>query len=51
VLVRARKDARGPLRLFPGLALHAEGGGFCSWVEEVLREGKALPLDAGEQDD
>ena len=51
VLIQARKDARGPLRLVPGLALHAAGGGFCPWVEEVLREGKALPLNEGEQDD
>jgi tRNA1(Val) A37 N6-methylase TrmN6 len=51
VLIHARKGARGPLRLAPGLALHDERGGFCPWVEDVLREGRALDLSNGEQDD
>jgi tRNA1(Val) A37 N6-methylase TrmN6 len=45
VLIRARKGARGPLRLLPGLVLHDEGGGYRPWVEQVLREGRALDLD------
>jgi tRNA1(Val) A37 N6-methylase TrmN6 len=50
-LIQARKGARGPLRLLPGLALHDEGGGFCPWVEDVVREGRALDLSGGGQDD
>ena len=50
VLIHARKGARGPLHLVPGLALHDEGGSFCPWVEAVLREGRALDLGPGGQD-
>ena len=32
VLVQARKGARGPLRLAPGLVLHDERGGFEPWL-------------------
>jgi tRNA1(Val) A37 N6-methylase TrmN6 len=50
VLIQARKGARGPLRLLPGLALHDEGGGFSPWVEDVLRHARALELSGGGQD-
>jgi tRNA1(Val) A37 N6-methylase TrmN6 len=50
VLIQARKGARGPLRLVPGLALHDEGGGFCPWLEHVLRDARALDLSGGGQD-
>jgi tRNA1(Val) A37 N6-methylase TrmN6 len=42
VLIQARKGARGPLRLVPGLALHDQSGSFSPKVEDVLRHGKAL---------
>jgi hypothetical protein len=51
MLIHARKGARGPLRLVPGLALHDERGGFCPWLEDVLREGRPLDLSQGRQDD
>ena len=51
VLIQARKGARGPLRLVPGLALHDESGGYCPWVEQVLRDGRGLDLGHGVQDD
>ena len=50
VLVQARKGARGPLRLAPGLVLHDERGGFEPWLEEVLRDGQALDLGNGGHD-
>jgi tRNA1(Val) A37 N6-methylase TrmN6 len=51
MLVQARKGARGPLRLLPGLVLHDEHGGFEPWLEDVLRHGRALDLGDGRQDD
>jgi tRNA1(Val) A37 N6-methylase TrmN6 len=50
VLVQARKDARGPLRLLPGLVLHDEHGSFHPWLEDVLRHGRALDLADGGHD-
>jgi tRNA1(Val) A37 N6-methylase TrmN6 len=50
VLVQARKDARGPLRLLPGLVLHDEHGSFQPWLEDVLRHGRALDLADGGHD-
>ena len=50
VLIHARKGARGPLRLAPGLALHDQSGGFTPTVEEVLRDGRSLDLSDGERD-
>jgi tRNA1(Val) A37 N6-methylase TrmN6 len=50
VLVQARKGARGPLRLAPGLVLHDERGAFEPWLEEVLRDGQALDLGNGGHD-
>jgi tRNA1(Val) A37 N6-methylase TrmN6 len=50
VLIQARKGARGPLRLAPGLVLHDAHGGFCAQVEDVLRHGRALDLGEGSRD-
>jgi tRNA1(Val) A37 N6-methylase TrmN6 len=50
VLIQARKGARGPLRLAPGLVLHDSAGGFRAEVEGVLRDGLALDL-VGEASD
>ena len=43
MLVRARRGARGPLRLARGLALHRAGGAFTEAADAVLR-GAALDL-------
>ena len=50
MLVQARKGARGPLRLAPGLVLHDEHGGFEPRLEDVLRHGRALDLGDGGHD-
>lgn len=43
VVVRARKEARGPLTLGPGLLVHpAEGEGFTEDAAAVLKDGAAL---------
>ncbi len=42
VIVRARKGARGPLRLAAGLVLHEADGGFTQAASAILREGQAL---------
>ena len=44
VIVRARKGARAPLTLHPGLVLHAPGGGYTAAAEAVLRDAAALTL-------
>ncbi len=44
VLVRARRGARSPARLLPGLVLHEAGGGFTPEAEAILRHGAPLPL-------
>ncbi len=44
VLVQGVKGGRGPCRVLPGLALHADGGGFTAAAEAVLRGGEALAL-------
>ena len=44
VIVRARKEARGPFRLAPALTLHpSEGEGFTKAASAILRDG--APLD------
>lgn len=43
VIVQARRDARGPTLLLPGLVLHGEGSGYTAGAEAVLRD--AAPLD------
>jgi tRNA1(Val) A37 N6-methylase TrmN6 len=44
MLARGVKGGRGPLRLLPGLALHAAQGAFTPEAEAVLRTGAALEL-------
>ena len=43
VLLRWIRGGRAPLRLLPGLVLHA-GGGFTPAAEAVLRDAMALPI-------
>lgn len=50
ILVQARKGARGPLCLAPGLVLHEPSGSFTAKADEVLRHGHALDLRAGWRD-
>jgi tRNA1(Val) A37 N6-methylase TrmN6 len=50
VLIQARKGARGPLRLAPGLALHDPSGNFGRKAEDILRQGRALDLSEGWRD-
>ncbi len=45
VIVQARKGSAAPLRLLPGLTLHAEGGGYSEAAEAILRHGAPLPMD------
>lgn len=42
VILRARRDARGPARLHAGLVLHAADGRFTVAAERVLRGGESL---------
>jgi len=44
VIVSGRKGVATPLRLAPGLVLHAEGGAFTAAAEAVLRHGAGLTL-------
>ena len=46
VLVAARKGARGPLRLLPGLVLHEADGRFTPAADAIFRQGAELPLQA-----
>jgi tRNA1Val (adenine37-N6)-methyltransferase len=46
VLVRGVKSGRGPMRLLPGLVLHAGDGGYTPAAQAVLRAGMALDLNA-----
>ncbi|HEX7390208.1 MAG TPA: SAM-dependent methyltransferase [Acidiphilium sp.] len=43
VIIQARKGARGPDALLPGLTLHGEGGYTCD-AEAILRNGQPLTL-------
>jgi tRNA1(Val) A37 N6-methylase TrmN6 len=43
VLLRARKGARGPAKILPGLVLHETDGHFTEAAEAVLRN--AAPLE------
>lgn len=47
VIVRARKGARGPLRLARGLVLHEACGAFTPAAEAVLRHAAPLILEEG----
>jgi len=44
ILLHGAKGGRAPLRLLPGLVLHASGGGFTPETEAVLRDAAAIPL-------
>lgn len=44
VIVAARRDARGPLSLLPGLVLHGPEQGYTPEAEAILRDAAALPL-------
>ena len=44
VIVSARRDARGPLVLLPGLVLHGDGQAFTPMAEAILREAAPLML-------
>jgi tRNA1(Val) A37 N6-methylase TrmN6 len=46
VIVQARKGARAPFLLLPGLVLHADGGAWTPQADAVLRRGDALALDS-----
>ena len=50
MLIQARKGARGPLRLAPGLVLHDEQRRLQPEAEDVLRHGRALDLGDGGHD-
>jgi tRNA1(Val) A37 N6-methylase TrmN6 len=43
VLLQARRGARGPARIGPGLALHEADGRFSAAAEAVLRDAAPLP--------
>ncbi|WP_158043722.1 tRNA1(Val) (adenine(37)-N6)-methyltransferase [Skermanella pratensis] len=44
IVVTARKGARSPARLMPGLVLHEADGRFTGAAEAILRDGAALDL-------
>jgi tRNA1(Val) A37 N6-methylase TrmN6 len=44
IIVQGTRATRGPMRLLPGLILHAEGSRFTPEAEAVLRHGKPWPL-------
>jgi FkbM family methyltransferase len=44
VIVQGIKGSRAPLQILAGLTLHAEGGGFTSEAERLLRAGEPLAL-------
>ncbi len=43
VLLRARKGARGPAKILPGLVLHEADGRFTQAAEAILRD--AAPIN------
>jgi len=44
ILLHGAKGGRAPLRLLPGLVLHARGGGFTPETEAVLRNAAPIQL-------
>ena len=44
VLLRGIRHGRGPLRLLPGLVLHAPEGGFMPEADAILRDGAGLTI-------
>ena len=47
LLVQVRTGVAPALTRLPGLVLHGAAPGFTPTAESILREGRALPLDAG----
>ncbi|MGC2855791.1 tRNA1(Val) (adenine(37)-N6)-methyltransferase [Novispirillum sp. DQ9] len=47
VIVRARKGARGPAVLHPGVVLHEADGTYTPQAQAILRDGAALDLSGG----
>jgi tRNA1(Val) A37 N6-methylase TrmN6 len=47
LIVRVQTGLAPTLARLPGFVLHADGSGFTPAAESILREGGALPLDAG----
>lgn len=47
VIVRARKGAKGPATLHPGLVLHRDDGTYSDAAQAILRDGAALDLAPG----
>jgi tRNA1(Val) A37 N6-methylase TrmN6 len=45
VLLRARKGARGPARILPGLVLHEADGRFTPAAEAILRDAAQIGAD------
>ena len=45
VIIQARNGSRSPLRLLPGMALHAAEGHYTPEADAVLRACASLPLD------
>lgn len=43
VIIMARRDAKTPLEVLPGLILHEEDGGYTPMAENVLRNAAPLP--------
>lgn len=46
-LIQGIAGSRGDGSILPGLVLHRPGGGYTDAAEAVLRDGAALPMDAG----
>ncbi|HLO76048.1 MAG TPA: methyltransferase, partial [Magnetospirillum sp.] len=42
VVVAARKDAKTPLEVLPGLLLHHDDGAYTAKADDILRRGAAL---------
>ncbi len=45
VLIRARKDAKSPARIMPGLVVHSIEGGYSQAAEKILRRAEPLLND------
>lgn len=44
IIIQVRKGAAAPIKLLPGLILHAESGGYTPEADAVLRRGEMLAL-------
>ena len=45
IIVRGTKGSRAPSTLLPPVVLHQRGGGYCSRIEAIVRDGGGLSLD------